>query len=144
MEELGNILHNEDDLSEDQLKKYISGEGSAEEMHTVEKSMAGSEFINDAVEGLQSFSSEKKLDDFVAQINKNLTIHLQERKLKKNRRKIKDLSWSVIAVITILLLCILCYIVIRMLKEHEAEKTSVEMHVHHQISNTTDNNDFIL
>ena len=51
--------------------------------------MVESEFIDDAVEGLQAFSSESKLEHFVDEINKNLGIQLQERKQKKEKRKIK-------------------------------------------------------
>jgi len=144
MEELKNILHNDDDPNEEQLKKYLSGKGTAEEMHAVEKAMADSEFVNDAVEGLQTFSSESKLNDYVSQINKNLNHQLQSRKLKQKKRKIRDLSWTIIAVIIILLLCILAFIVIKMFKDHEVEKRSVEIHVHHQLNNDNPNTDFTL
>lgn len=132
MEELGNILQNEDNLNDDQLKKYLSGEGTPEEHHTVERGMADSEFINDAVEGLQTFSSEKKLDDFVNQINKNLSTQLQDRKLKKEKRKIRDMSWSIIAVIIILLLTVLCFMIIKMLKDRDASNSSAAIHVYHK------------
>lgn len=137
MEELENILNNEDDLSEDQLKKYLSGEGNADDTYAVERGMADSEFIDDAVEGLQAFSSDSKLDDYVNQINKNLGVQLQERKQKKEKRKIKNLTWGTIAVIVILLITVICFMVIRMLKERDVQKPSAEVHVYYKPANNT-------
>jgi len=143
MSEPGNILKNDDNLSEEQLKKYLSGEATVEESHAVERVMADSEFINDAVEGLQAFSSENKMHEYVGLLNKNLNHHLLERKLKKEKRKIRDLSWSIIAVITILLLCILCFIIIKMLKEREAKNLSGSIQIYQKM--ISDNScDFIL
>src|SRR3954466_9043061 len=107
MEDLTKILEPGDELNEEQLKKYVSGETSKEEMHAVEKQMADSDFVNDAVEGLQAFSQKQKLDDYVNQLNKNLHQHLVLKKQTKEKRKIRDLSWIILAVIIILLLCIL-------------------------------------
>lgn len=137
MEELENILHNEDNLSEDQLKKYLSGEGSADDIYAVERGMADSEFIDDAMEGLQAFSSDSKLDDYVNQINKNLGAQLQERKQKKEKRKIKNLAWGIIAVIVILLITVICFMVIRMLKERDVQKHSTEVHIYNMPADDT-------
>src|SRR5437764_6581608 len=109
MKDFTNILESDDELNEEQLKKYVSGETSTEEMHAVEKQMADSEFVNDAVEGLQAISSKQRLDDYVNQLNKNLHQHLISKKQIKDKRKIKDVSWIIVAVIVILLLCILAY-----------------------------------
>jgi anti-sigma factor RsiW len=117
MSDLGNILQSDDELNEAQLKKYLSGEANAEELHAVEKTMADDAFVNDAVEGLQSFSSEAKLDDYVTQLNKKLHQQLETPRERKKKRRIKDLSWVILAVIIILLLCILAVWIIRMQRE---------------------------
>jgi hypothetical protein len=127
MEDLTNILQPDDELNEEQLKKYVSGETSPEEIHTVEKQMADSEFINDAVEGLQAFSSKQKLDNYVNHLNKNLHQHLAAKNQMKEKRKMTDLSWIIVAVIVILLLCILAYVVIRMQREKQLEKHSISV-----------------
>ena len=49
MEDLGNILLNDDELNEEQLKQYLSGDISGEGLHAIEKKMADSDFVNDAV-----------------------------------------------------------------------------------------------
>ena len=88
MADLTNILQGDDELNEAQLKKYLSGEASAEELHAVEKTMADDPFVNDAVEGLQAFSSEAKLDDYVNQLNKKLHQHLEVPKERKEKRSL--------------------------------------------------------
>src|SRR6476620_12803466 len=99
MEDLTNILGPDGELNEEKLKKYISGEASPEETHFVEKQMADSDFVNDAVEGLQAISSKQKLDDYVNQLNKNLHQHLISKKERKNKRKIKELSSIILTIV---------------------------------------------
>ncbi len=121
MEDLSNILQHDDELNEEELRKYLSGNLDADELHTVEKQMAGSSFVDDAVEGLQSFSSQKKLDEYVSQLNKNLNQQLDIKKQRKEKRKITDMPWIIVAVITILLLCVLAFVIIRM--QHDKQNT---------------------
>lgn len=113
MEELTNIWNADDELNEQQLLNYVKGKTSVEEAHSVEKQMANSGFINDAVEGLQSLK-EKSLDVFVYDLNKSLHQHLNKSKSEKERRKIKDLQWVIYAVFIILIISLLAYIIIRM------------------------------
>lgn len=124
MKDPGNIFEFDDDLNEDQLKKYLSGEISDEELHAVEKQMADSDFVNDAVEGLQAFGPSKKLDDYVSQLNKNLSRQLDSKKQHKEKRKIRDMQWIIIAVITILLLCVLAFVVVKMQREKQQYKNT--------------------
>jgi len=114
MAETENILSNDEMMSDEQLLSYLKGNLTAEELHEVEKQMADSAFVNDAVEGLQNFSSNKKLEEYVAQLNTQLSQQLSARKQQKEKRKIKDLQWPLIAVAIILLLCFIGYVIIRM------------------------------
>jgi len=127
MDDLTNILKDDDNISEEELKKYLSGNISGEERHAIEKKMADSEFVNDAVEGLQEFTSKQKLDEYVNHLNKDLHQYIAGKKEIKEKRKIKDLSWIIIAVIIILLLCILAYIVIRMQSERQVQRNSISV-----------------
>lgn len=122
MEDLSNILHEDDELNEEQLKKYLSGDISNEELHAIEKQMADSDFINDAVEGLQAFSSDRNLDDTVNQLNKHLQKQLDQQKSKKDKRAIKNLSWIIIAVIIILVLCVLAFTIIKLQQEAQQKQ----------------------
>ncbi len=127
MEDFTNILQRDDDINEEELKKYLSGNISDEERHAIEKKMADSPFVNDAVEGLQQFSSHQKLDEYVNHLNKDLHQYIAAKKEIKEKRRIKDLSWIIVAVIIVLLLCILAYIVIRMQREKQIQRNSISV-----------------
>lgn len=120
MDDLSNIFKHPENPGEEDLKKYISGKSSPEEQHALEEQMQDSAFVHDAVEGLQQFTRKPELDIFVSTLNKNLQQQLNSRKKEKEKRKIRDFSWIIIAVITILLLCILAFMVIRMQRDHES------------------------
>ena len=83
---------------------------------TFEKKMADSSFVNDAVEGLQNFSSTEKMNAYVQQINNDLHKHLHTKKYRR-KKTITNLSWEIIAVIIIIILCMLGYAVIEMMKK---------------------------
>jgi len=127
MEDITNILQHDDDVNDEELKKYLSGNISDEERHAIEKKMADSEFVSDAVEGLQQFSSRQKLDEYVNHLNKDLHQYITAKKELKEKRRIKDLSWIIVAVIIVLLLCILAYIVIRMQREKQIQRNSISV-----------------
>jgi hypothetical protein len=94
---------------------YLSGKLSAAEKHELEKQMTDSAMMNDAVEGLQQFKDQKKLEAYVDQLQKQLNTYIEK---KKQRRKPKWFrgqydQWIFFAVIIILLLIIIAYVVIR-------------------------------
>lgn len=127
MEDITNILQHDDDINDEELKKYLSGNISDEERHAIEKKMADSPFVNDAVEGLQQFTSRQKLDEYVNHLNKDLHQYIAAKKELKEKRRIKNLSWIIVAVIIILLLCILAYIVVRMQREKQIQRNSISV-----------------
>ncbi|MBG9374830.1 hypothetical protein I5907_01175 [Panacibacter sp. DH6] len=125
MADLGNILANDDQLNEDQLRRYLAGNADASDIHAVEKQMADDDFMNDAVEGLQDFSSNARLEDYVSQLNKKLHQQLEVPKERKKKRAIKNLTWVVVAAIIILLLCIIGAWIIRIQRERESQKKNI-------------------
>ena len=114
MEELNNIWNADDELNEEQLLNYIQNKSTDDEAYKIERKMADSSFENDGVEGLQQFSSAEKINAFAQQINADLHQKLVEKKVKR-RRGISNLSWEIIAVIAVILLCILGYVIIEMM-----------------------------
>jgi len=122
MEDLTNILSNGDEFTDEQLLNYLQGKATGDDAHLVEKQMAESDFINDAVEGLQAIQSPRRLNEYVNQLNGKLQQQLEIKKQRKDKREIKHLSWIILAVVLILVLCILGYVVIHMAKEHELHK----------------------
>ena len=127
MEDLTKILEDDDNINEDEIKKYLSGNLSDEEKHSIEKKIADSPFTDDAVEGLQNFSSHQKLDEYVNHLNEDLHQYLAGKKELKEKRKIKDLSWIIVAVIIILLLCLLGYVVVKMQRDRQIQRNSISV-----------------
>lgn len=116
MEDLSNIWNADDELNEEQLLNYVKGKLTEEEANAFEKKMAKSSFLNDGVEGLQEFSSSEKINAYVQQVNTNLHQRLNDKK-SKNKRGFKGLSWEIIAVIAVILLCILGYAIVEFVRQ---------------------------
>jgi lipopolysaccharide export LptBFGC system permease protein LptF len=112
MADLNDIFDNSEELSKDQLMDYLSGNLSDEAMHDLEKQMADSELMNDAVEGLQSFSSPDKAKKIAARLTVQLNTKLKNKNRKNKRKPPMELYWTIIAVVIILVLCLLAYFVI--------------------------------
>lgn len=111
--DLLNILsHSNKDIDNQQLMDYLSGKLSGPALHEVERQMAGSEFINDAIEGLQHFENKKDIQAYVGQLNANLQKNLHKKKERRNRKRIKEYPWIYLAVILVLSLCCLAYYLI--------------------------------
>ncbi|HEY2727144.1 MAG TPA: hypothetical protein VGI61_08230 [Parafilimonas sp.] len=115
MEDLNNIWNAEDELNEDELLNYVKGKSSLEDAHAVERKMANSSFVDDGIEGLQQFSSVEKINAYTQQINNDLHQKLADKKIRRRKTAI-NLSWQIIAVIAIILLCILGYVIIEMMQ----------------------------
>ena len=113
-DDLKNILSNlNKDIEQEKLLDYLNKKLSAVEAHELEKQMADDEFMNDAVEGLENFKNKKDLSFLVEQLNKDLKKQTEKRKLKKEKRKLKEQPWLYVTLITLLLLVIIGYIVIK-------------------------------
>jgi anti-sigma factor RsiW len=114
--DLLNILSNSNkDIDNQQLMDYLSGQLSGEQQHEVERSMAESEFVNDAVEGLQRITNKKDLQSYVDQLNAGMQKTLQKKKQRRLKRRLKEEPWSYLAVLVVLVLCVIAYIVVRKL-----------------------------
>jgi len=117
MSDLLNILSNSNkDIDNQKLMDYLAGKLSAQEKHEFEKQMAESAMVNDAVEGLQQFRDQKKLDTYVEQLHKQLHQHLHQKKRRRTQWfEWKQDQWILIAVIVVLLLIVIAYVVIKKL-----------------------------
>lgn len=111
---LKDILSNlNKDIEQDKLLDYLNKNLSAAEAHEVEKQMADDEFMNDAMEGLENFKNKKEVSLMVQQLNSELKKQTEKKKAKKEKRKLKDQPWLYISLVTLLMLVIVAYIVIR-------------------------------
>ncbi|MDH7461510.1 hypothetical protein QEG73_09475 [Chitinophagaceae bacterium 26-R-25] len=118
--DLINILSNSNkDIDNQQLMDYISGKLSEVEKHAIEEDTVDNDFMNDAMEGLQSLKDNKKINFFVDQINSDLHKRLDEKKARKNKRRLKEEPWIYMAVVIVLVLIVLAYVVM-----HNLPKTN--------------------
>jgi ABC-type transport system involved in cytochrome bd biosynthesis fused ATPase/permease subunit len=112
MADLKDILENDDELNQEDLMKYLQGNASEEERFAIEKQMADSSFMDDAVEGLQHFKTPEDARKYAEQLNHQLQKYTSLRQARKKKRKLRDQNWLVVAILAILLLCVVGYLLI--------------------------------
>jgi len=120
--DLLNILGNSNkDIDNQKLMDYLSGKLSDQEKHEVEMWMVDNDFENEALEGLQqmSGSSNKKLEGYVDQLNKELTHYIKEKKNRREKRRIDTNFWVYVTIAFILIIVVLAYVVITKLQHHQ-------------------------
>ena len=100
------------DIDNQKLMDYISGQLSARDLHEVEKSMASSNFVNDAVEGLMEVKNNKNISILVDQLNSDLGKKLLQKKKLKQKRMIREYPWIYFSIILILLLSIISWYIL--------------------------------
>ena len=111
---LKDILSNlNNEIEQEKLLDYLNKKLSATEAHELEKQMADDPFINDAVEGLDEFRNKKDLSLYVEQLNRNLKQQLDKKKMRRQKRKLKDQPWVYFAIILLLLLIIISYVLVK-------------------------------
>lgn len=114
--DLLNILANSNkDIDNQQLMDYLSGKLSGEALHELERSMAGDEFLNDAVEGLQQLKNPRNMQSYVEELNAAMQKSLEKKKKRRQRlrNRLKDEPWTYLAIVVVVALCIVAYVVIR-------------------------------
>ncbi|HMU10158.1 MAG TPA: hypothetical protein PKC54_09140 [Ferruginibacter sp.] len=113
-DELKDILSNlNKDIEQEKLLDYLNKKLSASEAHELEKLMADDEFVNDAVEGLEEFKNKKDLSLYVQQLNNDLKKHLDKKKQRKEKRKLKEQPWLYFSIVLLLVLIVICFVLVR-------------------------------
>lgn len=111
--DLLNILSNSNkDIGNQQLMDYLAGKLPDDEKHEVEMQLAGNDFINDAIEGLEQVKDKGNIDVFVDQLNRDLHKKLLRTKNKKQKRKLLQQRWVYAAIILILALIVSTWLMI--------------------------------
>ncbi|AEW00236.1 hypothetical protein A4D02_28120 [Niastella koreensis] len=112
--DLLNILSNSNkDIDNQKLMDYLSGKLSDQEKHEVEMWMVDNDFENEALEGLQQMGSNKKLEGYVDQLNKELSTYIKDKKTRREKRRIETGFWTYVAIAFILIIVVLAYVVIK-------------------------------
>lgn len=113
-ENLKDILSNlSTEVHQETLLLYLQGKLSAEEQHEVEKKIMDNEFASDAMEGLQNFKDQQRLQALVEQLKKDLRKKTEKKKSYLEKRRIKLDPWMIIALVLILVLVVISYFIIQ-------------------------------
>jgi CHASE3 domain sensor protein len=108
------ILQKTGQISEQKLMDYLEGRLTPEESHEVEKLMADSGFIDDAVEGLSEMKDKQKIAVILQELNGQLKTRIRQ-KTKRNKLLLPDqLTLAVVTTVTVLFLIIIAYVIYRM------------------------------
>src|SRR5690606_13804566 len=103
MNNLINILANSNkDIDNQLLMDYISGKLSHSDRHMVETWLQENEFEADALEGLEAFGNKEELQRYVVQLNLELKSYIESKKTRREKKRIKDNPWTLLAIILIL------------------------------------------
>ena len=114
----GNDILFGNEFTDEQLLSYLKGNLSGEELQHLEAQIKDDAFVKDAVDGLQQFSSNSKLNHYVKKLNQNLQQQLATKKQRKWKRRLENPSWIIMATVIILLLCVLAYVIITFVRNH--------------------------
>lgn len=105
------ILKQRDDLTEQELLKYLQDDLTPEERRAVEEKLADSEMMSDAEEGLR-MADATKTSYAVNDINRKLAQQLQQQRRKRKQKPMPNLSLVIVTTFLILVLIVLAYLVI--------------------------------
>jgi len=113
-DQLLHILSNSNkDIDNQKLMDYLSGKLSAQEKHEIEKMMADSPLMNDAIEGLENIRDKNKLQEYVDQLHENLQAQLARKKLIRAKKRIREYPWIYLAIVLVLIFCVVAYLIVR-------------------------------
>ena len=80
-DKLKDILSNlSTEVDQETLLRYLEGRLTDEQKHEIEKRMLGSDFTDDAMDGLQDIKNKKDLSSLVEQLNRDLHKKLEKKK----------------------------------------------------------------
>lgn len=114
----GNAKHRQDGaadhVNEQQMMDYLEGRLSPEQAHDMEKMMADSGFLDDAVEGLSQMKDRQQLPGIVQELNQRLHAKVGKQRTRHRQYLPDAQTITIIALVTILVLVTLTYIIFRM------------------------------
>ncbi len=108
------LLDRHPEMNPERLLAYLEGRLDEKESHEVERLMAESEFMSEAMEGLAQVGDIGRLSPIVAELNRDLHKSVRAGKGKERGRTAAFPGWLILATLLIVALAVLGYIVYRM------------------------------
>ncbi|NDC77858.1 MAG: zf-HC2 domain-containing protein [Chitinophagia bacterium] len=107
------ILSEHPDIDPDRLTAYLEGRLEGEDRHRVERQMAESDFVSDAMEGLATLPDKGRLPGIVADLNRGLRRRTSERRSRLFRNGIGFPAWLAYATVIFILLILAAWLILR-------------------------------
>ncbi len=116
---LKDILSNEHpEIDPETMMLYLQGKLTPEQKHEVEKLLMQGDFEDEAMEGLQEFKDKEQIQYTIEALNRDLKKKTEKKQKRRDKLKLPDQTWIVISVVSVLLLVIVSYFVIRKLLQN--------------------------
>lgn len=104
------------EIDEQKVLQYINNNHNLpQEEYAIEQQMEEDAFLKDAIEGLQAMNNKQNIEEYVIELNHQLKKQINQKKKRKEKRKLQKQDWIIITTVTILILVLLGYFVIRQL-----------------------------
>jgi ferric-dicitrate binding protein FerR (iron transport regulator) len=87
------------------MQDYLQGKMTPAQANAFEQMMQDDDFVDDAVEGIQSMDQPSKANSIAEQLNRELYLQLHQKKQRRERRKMSDMKWT-IAALVFLVICL--------------------------------------
>ncbi len=120
MANFDDIFGKDETLSNEDLLRYVDEKTSAKEKNAIEQKIFAQAFEEDAIEGLQKVKNLESITKQVGNLNEKLKQQLQSKKQHREKIKIKNMQWILLAVILLLFICIVSYMVVRL--QHKVQQ----------------------
>lgn len=103
------------EVDQETLLLYLQGKLSEEKKNEIERQLLGSEFEEDAIEGLQQLKDKQQVAYTIEMLNRDLKKKLEKKKRRIEKMHFKHQPWFYLTVLILILLIVISYIVIRRL-----------------------------
>jgi REP element-mobilizing transposase RayT len=112
-QKLLNILQNkEQPIDNQQLIDYLKGTLEPNSQQSIEAQIIEDEMMQDALEGLSTIADKNKIEKITRDLNQAVNKKLANNKNKHQQtRKWKDQNWIMLAIATLLIIVVLCFLV---------------------------------
>ena len=107
------LSDNGQQLTEEELLKYLDNDIDEEEKYMIEKKINDSPFENEALQGLSQVQNKDNLQKHVNQLNQSLA-KLTGKRQRKEKRKIRIFEWIILTILFLLFICVMGYIIINL------------------------------
>ncbi len=97
------------------LLDYLDNKLTPKQSHMVEEWLANSALASEAIEGLMNVSDKRQLKGIVKDLNQSLQISLRKKHRRMHTTYRKTVYWFAISLAVVLCICIVGFVIVRML-----------------------------